>query len=238
VLAHTLIALGDLEMRTARSARESEARPRKTDYDSLVAALRERAAAIGLSFAQIDELANLAESGTAKYLSDLRVKTLGLQTFFAITETLGIRAIFVEDERLLEQMRPHWRRRDEGKAHRASPLAKRLGQATIARVLPVIARELGRRGGLRRRELPAAERVRLARMAARARWQNRRSAGCGFRGRPHIAKRAVQARGAPGAPGRRERSARPSAILVLRRLFGTGSAARIAEGGMGAGARR
>jgi hypothetical protein len=89
-------------------------------YDDLVAALRDRAASIGLSFAQIDELANLAESGTAKYLSDLRAKNLGLQTFFAIAETLAVKAIFIEDEKLLAQMKPHWGRRDEGKAHRAS----------------------------------------------------------------------------------------------------------------------
>jgi hypothetical protein len=144
-----------------------------SDYDGLVAALRERASQIGLSFAAIDELANIGEAATAKYLSDLRVKNLALKSFFAISETLGVRAIFVEDERLLAQMKPHWQRRDERKAHRASHLAKRLGPTTIARVLPTVAREMGRRGGAKRRELPPEVRRALARAAARVRWRAR-----------------------------------------------------------------
>jgi hypothetical protein len=139
-------------------------------YDDLVAALRERAASIGLSFSTIDHLAGFADSATAKYLSDLRVKGLGLQTFFAITETLAIKAIFVEDERMLALMKKHWQRRNEGMARRANNSAKRLGSVTVARVLPEIARELGRRGGVRRRELPAEVRRKLAVAAARARW--------------------------------------------------------------------
>jgi hypothetical protein len=143
-----------------------------TDYDGLIEQLRERAAAVGLSFAMIDDIAGLAESGTAKYLSALRVKNLGLQTFFAITEAMGIRAIFIEDPQLLAQVRPRWARRQEEKAHRST---KRLGPITIARVLPDIAREMGRRGGAKRRELPAEVRRELARAAALARWRGRRS---------------------------------------------------------------
>jgi transcriptional regulator with XRE-family HTH domain len=141
------------------------------DYDGLVEALRDRAAAVGLSFSALEDLAGLGESAAAKYLSDLRVKNLGLKSFFAITETLGVRAIFVEDEQLLAQVRQHWAQRDERKAHRASHLAKRLGPTTIARVLPEIARVMGGRGGAKRRELPAETRRALATAAARARWR-------------------------------------------------------------------
>jgi hypothetical protein len=143
------------------------------DYDGLVSAQRERAADIGLSFAVIDELSGLAESATAKYLSDLRVKNLGLRTFFAITETLAIRAIFVEDPKLLARMKQHWQRRDEGKAHCCGHHAKRLGPITLRRVVPAAAAEMGRRGGAKRRELPAEVRRALAVAAAKARWQGR-----------------------------------------------------------------
>jgi hypothetical protein len=145
------------------------------NYDGLVAALRDRAASVGLSFSQIDELSLLGESACAKYLSDLRVKNLALKSFFAISETLGIRAIFVEDEKLLAQVKPHWQHRDDGKAHRAGRAAKRLGPVTLRRVLPPVAAEMGRRGGVKRRELPAETRRALAQAAARARWQGRRS---------------------------------------------------------------
>jgi hypothetical protein len=94
-----------------------------SDYDGLVEGLRERASAVGLSFAMIDDLAGLAEAGTAKYL--------GLQTFLSITEALAIRAIFVEDEKMLRRMKPMWGRRDGKKAH-ALPLGMGLGMGTAS----------------------------------------------------------------------------------------------------------
>jgi hypothetical protein len=90
-----------------------------SDYDGMVERLRQRAAAIGLSYAQIDFIAGLGESG--------------LHTFFAITETLGIKAIFVEDEKLLARMKPRWQRRNAGKVRPGGHSAKRLGPITIAR---------------------------------------------------------------------------------------------------------
>jgi hypothetical protein len=146
-----------------------------SNYDAMIAALRARASQIGLSYESIDTLASLGESATAKYLSDLRPKTFGLQTFLAITETLAIKAVFVEEEKLLAQMRSHWRRRDEKKARRSSHHAKRLGPITVARVLPTIAAEMGRRGGARRRELAPEVRSKLAQAAAKARWRNKGS---------------------------------------------------------------
>jgi hypothetical protein len=143
-----------------------------TGYDAMDKAIREHAAAVGLSYQSIGTLAGLAEGHTGKVLADLRVRQMGVGTFLAITETLGIKALFYVDPKLVAQMAPLWQQRDGKKAH-AKRLA-RLSATTIRRILPVAAAEMGRRGGAKRRELPPDVRSDLARLAARARWQSRK----------------------------------------------------------------
>jgi hypothetical protein len=146
-----------------------------SDYDGLVEALRRRAADVGLTFAVIDELSNLGESATAKYLSDLRVKNLALRSFFAISGALGVRAIFIEDDRLLAQIRPHWGSRCAERVH-ARPRV-RLGATTLKRVRPAVLAELGRKGAAARNAALWPEvRRKLAQAAAKARWGRRRRA--------------------------------------------------------------
>jgi hypothetical protein len=78
----------------------------------------------------------------------------------------------VVDEQLVAEMRPMWQRGDASKAHanRCVPV----GAATMKRIVPIAAAEMGRRGGAKRRKLPPEVRRRLAQAAARARWQGRR----------------------------------------------------------------
>jgi hypothetical protein len=140
-------------------------------YDDLVERIRERAASIGLSYSVVDSISNLAEGHTGKVLADLRAKQMGVGTLLAITRTLGIRGMLYVDPALVKEISPQWEQRDTLKAHPRS--AKRFGQRTMARVLPTIAAEMGRRGGARRRELPAEERRRLAQQASWARWRRR-----------------------------------------------------------------
>jgi hypothetical protein len=91
-----------------------------------------------------------------------------------ICEPLGVRALLYVDPELVEQMRPQWERRNELKVHSASPNAKRLGRVTVARVLPQIASEMGRRGHLARmKSTTPAQRRAIGRLGAEARWQGR-----------------------------------------------------------------
>jgi hypothetical protein len=132
---------------------------------------RERAAAVGLSYASLDAISGLCEGHVGKLLGDLRAKQMGITTLLAITRTLGIRGVFFVDPALVREVSPLWEQRDTLKAH--PRVAKRFGQITMKRIIPVVAREMGRRGGAKRRELPAEVRSTLAKAAARARWAHK-----------------------------------------------------------------
>jgi hypothetical protein len=70
-----------------------------------------------MSYQMIDEISGLAEGHCGKVLADLRARQMGLNTFFAITRSLGIRAVFFADEKLKAQMAPLYEKRDQTKAH-------------------------------------------------------------------------------------------------------------------------
>ena len=142
------------------------------DYDGLVEGLRDRAAAVGLSYELIEDLADLANGALSKYLSDLRKKQLTIASLLRVTQVLGVKVIFVTDDKLLRAMQPYWEPRDAKKAHarrRAS-----LGRATIERLLPVAFSEFAKLGAAARNaKLTAHGRKRLARRAAKARWSKK-----------------------------------------------------------------
>jgi hypothetical protein len=73
------------------------------------------------------------------------------------------------DPALVREMQPQWEKRDASKAHpnRCAPV----GAATMKRIVPIAAAEMGRRGGAKRRNLPPEVRRKLAQAAARARWR-------------------------------------------------------------------
>jgi hypothetical protein len=139
-----------------------------SDCDALIEQLRQRAEALGLSFRVIDELAGLPENYTGKLLCVTRMKAMTVSSMLALTGALGIKAVLVVDEEMTRRMRPRWEPKDATKARpRAS---KRLGKTSLARLVPRIAAEMGRRGGARRRELAPEVRSAFARAASRARW--------------------------------------------------------------------
>jgi hypothetical protein len=143
-----------------------------SDYDALVEQLRARISAVGLSYRVLEEIAGLPEGGAGKYLADARVRHLSVDSLLQIAEVVGIRGIFVTDERLLRKYRPLYEKRDATKAHahRRAPL----GAVTLKRVLPAAAAEMGRRGALARNsKLTPETRRALAQAAARARWKSR-----------------------------------------------------------------
>jgi transcriptional regulator with XRE-family HTH domain len=144
-----------------------------TDYDSLIEQLRARISAVGLSYATLEDLVGMCDGTLGKYLSDVRVRRLSIESFLKISEAVGVRGVLVTDDTLLRKYRPLYENRDSAKAH---PRRRaRLGDVTLKRVLPAAAAELGRRGAAARNAaLPAEVRRELARAAARARWKGRR----------------------------------------------------------------
>ena len=159
------------------------------DYDAMVAQLRSWVDARGISSALLDELSGLSKGHSGKLLGDAQVKQFGLFSLFAIMATLGIRCRFEEDPAMAEQMRPHWEHCNV-KQRRIGNVARPVGKTTLNRMTPIVAREMGRKGGkacsgsarraaaikggkASKRGLTKRQRADIARKAAVARWAKR-----------------------------------------------------------------
>jgi hypothetical protein len=137
------------------------------DYDGMVAQLRAWVTARGISLALLDELAGLSKGHSGKLLGDGQVKQFGTFALLAVMATLGIKCQFVEDSEAVERMRQHWEKCDA--AQRRTCRQARIGKVTMARMFPVISREIARRGGEARRDkLTPARRAEIARRAGKA----------------------------------------------------------------------
>jgi hypothetical protein len=124
----------------------------------------------GLTCQRMDELCNFGTGYTGKLLGGAQAKGVGMMGFLALTETLGITAVFVVNPELTERMREHWSAPVDNRV-RAKRFAN-LGAAAIKRVTPTICRHLGSAGGKSRAaKLSPEERRESARKAARARWR-------------------------------------------------------------------
>jgi hypothetical protein len=64
-----------------------------SDYDQLVEALRNRAAAVGLNYLLIDELAGLSSGYTGHILGPMRKRHLSVASLIAIAKALGVKSI-------------------------------------------------------------------------------------------------------------------------------------------------
>jgi hypothetical protein len=108
--------------------------------DDVVTALRERMAAIGVSYGLAEHLANMGEASLSKYLGGIRSREFTITSLLRVTKVLGIRLAFIVDEELVRRMQPEWTKRDARKSHaRRQPS---LGAATLRRVLPAAASEM------------------------------------------------------------------------------------------------
>jgi hypothetical protein len=141
--------------------------------DTLVEQLRKRASYVGLSYGLLEELAGMAEGAVGKYLSPARTKQLTVASLMRIASTLGLKAHLIVDEDLVRRMKPRWEKRDGKRVHgRRSPS---LGPATLRRVLPAAAAEMGRRcAAARLKQTTAEERREIGRRGALIRWSAER----------------------------------------------------------------
>jgi hypothetical protein len=144
------------------------------DGDELIEQLRRRAARIGASYGIIDEFSGLGEGSTTKYLSAARSRQLTLSSLLKIASVLGLKALFVIDEAQTRKMQRQWTNRDERRVRTQRRVP--IGAITVRRFLPVIAAEMGRRGGIATNAKLSPElRSEAARRAVRARWNRKRS---------------------------------------------------------------
>jgi hypothetical protein len=117
-----------------------------TDHNGMVDAFRARKEALNLSDAALEARANLTAGHVGKLLGAVPAKHMGILSQWAIAWALGLKVVLIEDA---DAMALHAENADQRR--RPDYGAKRLaqvGQRTITRMVPVIAREIGsaRRG--------------------------------------------------------------------------------------------
>lgn len=142
------------------------------DYDGLVAALRNRAGELGLTFELIDLVAGFTARYASKVLGPSKTKNIGRMSFDALLGTLGLKVVLIEDPEALAKVQGRFQERHSSKAQGSGEA--RLGKMTLNRVYVPVIREMSRRAAEARRvKIPPEKRRQLARMAARARWLRR-----------------------------------------------------------------
>jgi hypothetical protein len=109
-----------------------------TCHDELVALLRERQLALGLSNELVGHLARLSDGHVDKLLGPARQRGLSQLSLDALMNALAIKIIVVEDEAMAARMKPHWQGRDTKQVRMPARVAKDL----IARVRPAVLRQL------------------------------------------------------------------------------------------------
>jgi hypothetical protein len=137
-----------------------------TDYAGLLAVLRRRADQLRLSRISLDTLTGLADGHSAKLLAPAHSKILGEKSFGAMLEALGLRLVVEEDPQALAKYAARCEPRAE---HQVRHRGHKAGIRRKARLFsPERAREAAT---ARMAALTPRQRRRLARRAARARWQ-------------------------------------------------------------------
>lgn len=139
------------------------------DYDGLIAVLRDRVTELNITHATLDNLTGLQSGYCGKILGQLGVRSLGPISLGPMLQALAVKMVIVEDVEAAQKMAPRWEKRVRPD-YNASREA-RIGKKLIRRAFPAFLMELSRLGNeARRTKLKSRERSRIARLAARARW--------------------------------------------------------------------
>ena len=137
------------------------------DYDGFIAAIVARMTAIGITHEGLEAL-GFAKGHIGKILAPNRSKNVGPKTFGQLLQLLGIKLIAVEDEKMTEEMRPHWQKREK-----TLPLLANV--RTPPRATWLFSSRSGRRAAKARAEkLSASERHAIALNAITVRWRRER----------------------------------------------------------------
>jgi|SRR6516162_4735704 hypothetical protein len=137
-------------------------------HDELVAVLRERQIALGLSNETLDHIALLSAGHTDKILGPSRQRGLSQLSLDALMGALAVKLIVAEDAEQAVRMRPHWQGRNQQAVRQPSRIAKEL----IARVRPAVLRQLASKAATARWSRTTPER---RREIMRAVWTARRN---------------------------------------------------------------
>jgi hypothetical protein len=162
--------MADLTTSTIGAGTAGEIIGEYSDYDGLIARLRQRAGDVGLSYLVIDDLAGLSQGHTSALLGATRKRRLSVVSLIAVAKVLGVKSVMMVDPELVAEMSPRWERRDGSKVH--SRRLPKLGATQIRRLLKPIASEMGKRGGRARMAgLSHEQRRTLGRHGAAMRWR-------------------------------------------------------------------
>lgn len=150
-----------------------------TDYDDLLAVIRTRVAALGLSCETIDDLAGFHSGYAGKLLAPAQTRRLGPFSLGPMMTVCGLKMILVEDEAVMLKMADRHVRRDERRVRAGIPRRKPVTAAQRRAIAKAAIAEIARRGGQksgesRRSKMKQSQRSRIAKRAARARWNRRR----------------------------------------------------------------
>jgi hypothetical protein len=113
-------------------------------YNDLVAALRARKEALGLSDPVLDDVAGLTAGHTNKCLGPSRERGIGAATFEAYLMALAIDLVMIENAAKLAEMRPYYQARSTNRVRSnhaigdqvLSRAMKKLAKARWAKVTP------------------------------------------------------------------------------------------------------
>ncbi len=149
------------------------------DYSDLHLVMRAQAEALEVSRATLNDVCGLQNGYAEKLLAPSPIKRLGALTFGPMLRTLGLKLVAYTDPAAIAALAHRMPKRDTVHARNGAPVELPPSVDEMAEaLLRSRMSENGRRGGrARAASLPAKQRSRIAREAARARWQPARNRG-------------------------------------------------------------
>lgn len=157
--------------------------------DELIAALRARLIELQLTHSTVDGIAGLQDGYTSKLLAPKPIKNLGPVSFQALLGALGVAVVVVEDPEQIKRVEGRWTKRERPlrtpKLLTASTTASIEAEAPLQlQVTPAMKRLIenpewlknftSSGGRARAIKLSPTKRARIAKKAARIRWQRER----------------------------------------------------------------
>jgi hypothetical protein len=139
-----------------------------TCHDELVAVLRERQIALGLSNEALGHIARLSDGHVDKLLGPARQRGLSQLSLDALMGALAVKLIVAESAEQAVRMKQHW----QGKDIKQVRVPARVAKDLVARVRPAVLRQLASKAATARWSRTTPER---RREIMRAVWTARRN---------------------------------------------------------------